>query len=143
MAAVKRGRVETERGSVAIEAAILVPAFIAIVALVIAFGRIQTVQGTVTEATRDAARAASMAPPAGAETAGVQAARATLSGAGLNCPDPTLQTNFGSGVGRAGTVTATINCTVGLTTILWAGVPGSVEISSSFTAVVDSYRSQQ
>jgi hypothetical protein len=39
------------------------------------------------------------------------------------------------------TVKATVTCHVPLSDLLWKGVPGSVTITSTFTAVVDAYRS--
>lgn len=137
------GAEDAERGSVAIEAAMLVPVFIVIVALVIAAGRVRTVDGVVAEASRDAARAASLeTTPGAARTAGAQAAGYTLSSQGLTCRTTVSTADMVAAPGRVGTVQATVYCKVSLSDLLLPGVPGSVPISSSFTAVVDAYRSR-
>ncbi|MBC3841770.1 pilus assembly protein [Streptacidiphilus sp. 4-A2] len=137
----RQGRVGAERGSVAIEAAILVPVFIVLVGLIVAAGRVRTADGVVAEATRDAARAASMTQ-GDPVTAGQQAAQATLGGQGFNCPPAQIISHPGGGAGQEGTVTATINCQVPLADLLVRGLPGSAPVKYSFTAVIDTYRSQ-
>ncbi len=138
----RRRQEGVERGSVAIEAAMLVPVFIVLVSLVIAAGRIRTADGVVVEASRDAARAASMATPDGARAAGRKAGADTLASEGLKCPTPVVVPHMNVGPGQTGTVKATVTCTVALSDLLWRGLPGKVTITSSFTAVVDTYRTQ-
>jgi Flp pilus assembly protein TadG len=138
---VSGGRGRGERGSVAIEAAMLVPVFIVLVSLVVAAGRIRTVDGVVVEASRDAARAASMAAPGSAVAAGQRAGDDTLSSQGLTC-QVSVVPHFVVGPGQVGTVQATVHCTVPLSDLLWHGLPGSVPVTDSFTAVVDVYRSR-
>ena len=140
MVAVKRGEVRAERGSVAIEAAMLVPAFIVVIALVVAAGRMQTVDGVVAQAARDAARAASLTNPVNAQ-AGVKAAQVTLASQGVTCASVQVVPHTNVPAGQVGTVTATLSCTVKLSD-LWSGLPGSVPVKQVFTAEVDVYRSK-
>jgi Flp pilus assembly protein TadG len=136
-----RGRLGPERGSVAIEAAILVPVFIVLVTMVIMVGRIRTVDGAVVEAARDAARAGSTASsPDTAVLRGQAAGEDTLRSSGLSCPDPVVVRPRLDGALGVDTVQATVTCQVSLADLLWRGVPGSIKITSSFTAVVDAYR---
>lgn len=130
-----------ERGSVAIEAAMLVPVFIVLITMVIMVGRVRTVDGVVVESARDAARAGSTASSAGqAVTWGEDAGEDTLKSAGLNCPSPVvIRPDLDAALG-VDTVTATVTCHVRLSDLLWKGVPGSVPVTSTFTAVVDAYR---
>ncbi|QMU76164.1 pilus assembly protein [Streptacidiphilus sp. PB12-B1b] len=134
------GRSETERGSVAIEAAMLVPVFIVLIALVVAAGRVRTVDGAVAEATRDAARAASLVAPADAVAAGQRAGAATLSNQGLTC-QVSVVPHLNAAPGQVGTVQATILCEVPVSDLLWSGLTGHVPVKDTFTSVVDSYRS--
>jgi Flp pilus assembly protein TadG len=134
-------RHHTERGSVAIEAAMLVPVFIVLVTIVIMAGRIRTIDGVVVEASRDAARAGSTASTYdSAISRGVTAGEDTLRSGGIHCPVPVVVPSLDARLG-VDTVQATIRCKVSLSDLLWHGVPGSIPINSSFTAVVDTYRS--
>jgi len=136
----KRVRGAAERGSVAVEAAMLVPAIIVVVALVIAAGRMQTADGVVSQAARDAARAASLTDPVSSAD-GRAAAETTLSSQKVTCQTIDVVAHTDVPVGQVGTVTATLKCDIGLSDLLWGGLPGSVEITRVFTAEVDAYRS--
>src|SRR5438046_3178070 len=75
-----------DRGSAAIEAAILAPPLLALLALAILGGRIETAGGAIESAAHDAARAASISrTAAAAQTQAQTAAAATLNQQGLHC----------------------------------------------------------
>jgi Flp pilus assembly protein TadG len=138
-----------DRGSAAIEAAMLVPVLVVLVALVVAAGRIRTADGAVAEASRDAARTASLNFTAGeAEYYGAMAGRQTLSDQGLQCSEAEPVTfpvvRMDSTPEQVGKVTAKVTCTISLANLLWKGVPlpGHMTVTDEFTAVVDIYRSQ-
>lgn len=134
---------ERERGSAAIEAAMLVPLFLVLLSLVVMAGRIRSADGTVVEAARDGARAASLADTAaGARAAGVAAADDTLQSQGMSCTVPAPDTNnMFPALGAIGTVSVTVTCHISMAGLLVAGIGGpSVTVSEKFVAVVDTYR---
>jgi len=133
-----------DRGSVTLELAILAPALILTLLLVIAAGRIAQAHQAVEAAARDAAREASIArDPASARTSALNSARSTLSREGLSCPaQVSLDTSgFSRPVGVPGTVTARVTCTVHLADVALAGVPNTT-ITASFASPIDPYRSK-
>jgi Flp pilus assembly protein TadG len=141
----QRGQ-EGEEGSIAVEVAILMPAFLLLVAVAAVIGR-QTVADTAVEgAAHDAARAASIARTAGtARTAAEQAAREVLADQGLHCDPVTVTVDasqFGRPVGQPATVTATVTCAVSFSDIAVPGLPGNRTISATFTSPLDIYRSR-
>lgn len=134
----------SDRGSTAIEAAILVPVLLIFVLLGLAAGRIVLAQESVDGAASDAAREASIARTPG-ESAGAASATAlsTLNSQGLHCQGgPTVSVNTGSigTVGQVGTVTATVSCVVELGDL---GLGANKTVRASFTSVVDTYRTRQ
>ena len=144
-----RRRQERERGSLAVEAAILVPALLMFLMLVIAAGRAETAGGVVDAAARDGARSASLTRTS---DAAVQAAQdtvnATLAQEGVSCRDqrPAVvdTSDFAPALGQTGEVTVTVSCTVSLADLTVPGLalPGSITMTSSFTSVVDAYRAR-
>jgi Flp pilus assembly protein TadG len=110
-AAVLTGR---DRGSMAVEFAILAPAFIVLMLLLVVGGRIVEAQGQVDGAARDAARAASVQVFGNQVQGAVQsAASSDLSPAGHNfCPGG--MTPSWTGGTAAGAVTVTVHCTINL-----------------------------
>jgi Flp pilus assembly protein TadG len=142
-------RTGSDRGSAAIEAAMLIPALVVMVALVVAAGRIRTADGAGAEASRDAARTASLNfTVAQATYYGAMAGNQTLDAQGMQCSQAAPVTfpvvRMDSTPEQVGKVTAKVTCTVSLADLLWKGVPlpGHVTITDEFTAVVDIYRSQ-
>lgn len=136
-----------DRGSFAIEAAILVPALLFFLLLVIAAGRVETARGTVDAAARDAARSASLKRTVNtAVSAAQRSAATTLHQQGVSCHNPQPATvdhaDFAPPVGRTGQVTVTVTCTVLLSDVAMPGLPGSITVTSTFTSVVDAYRAR-
>jgi Flp pilus assembly protein TadG len=133
-----------DRGSVTLELAILAPALILALLLVIAAGRIAQAHQAVEAAARDAARQASIArDPDTARTNALTSARSTLSREGLSCTaQVSIDTSgFSRPVGVPGTVTAHVTCTVHLADVALAGVP-TTTIKASFASPIDPYRSK-
>src|SRR5436305_7792555 len=118
-----------ERGSAAIEAAILAPPLLVLIGLAIVGGRIQIAGGAIEAAAHDAARAASISRTAGqAQASAYAAAGATLGQQGLHCASLTVQVNtagFAVPVGQAATVAVTITCVVDFSDLVADGLPGS------------------
>ncbi len=136
-------RHRAEHGSAALELVVLTPALLAVLLLVLAAGRLTTAAGQVDAAARDAARAASLARtlPA-AQTAAQHTATADLTGTGLHCQDSTVivRGDYTAGPGVPASVTVTVGCTVDLHDLALPGLPGTKTLSSTYTAVLDTYR---
>ncbi|MFD7708577.1 TadE/TadG family type IV pilus assembly protein [Streptomyces sp. NPDC059786] len=134
----------SDRGSVAIEAAIVLPALIMFLCLAIAGGRIVTSGAKIDSAAEDAAREASIhRTAAAAQSAAHQAAAESLDDQGIRCASTSVQVNTGGltvPVGQVGTVTVTVTCTVNLSDLLLPGVPGAKTLTSTAISVVDQYR---
>lgn len=133
-----------DEGSVAIEAAIILPCLIMFVCLAIAGGRIVTSGAKIDAAAEDAAREASIHRTAASAQAAARAAVAeSLNDQGITCASSNVSIST-SGldvpVGQVGTVTVTVSCTVSLADLLLPGVPGARTLTSTTTSVVDAYR---
>lgn len=136
-----------DEGSVAIEAAIVLPSLIMFLCLAIAGGRIVTSQAKIDAAAEDAAREASIhRTAAAAQSAALAAATESLTDQGISCASTTVHINT-SGlnvpVGQVGTVTVAVSCTVELTDLLLPGVPGARTLGASATSVVDQWRERR
>jgi Flp pilus assembly protein TadG len=140
-------RLRSDEGSVAIEAAIVVPALIMFLCLAIAGGRIVTSGSKIDSAAEDAAREASIHRTAGSAQSAAQAAAAqSLDDQGITCASTSVKINTGGlsvPVGQVGTVTATVTCAVHLSDLLLPGMPGAKTLTSTATSVVDQYRQRE
>ncbi|MEV5704806.1 TadE/TadG family type IV pilus assembly protein [Actinoallomurus sp. NPDC052274] len=126
-----------------VEAAILAPLFVVFLAALLVGARIRNAGGAVDQAAADAARQASIARTAAqARTAATSGALATLRDKGLHCtPRVSLDlTAFALPVGRAGTVTARVTCTVHLAEITAPGMPGSRTVTATHRSMLDPFR---
>lgn len=137
-------RVRGERGSVTLEAVILIPAFLLFVALVIAAGRVAVARQGVQTAAAEAARQASIARTAGEAITKAQAgARQTLADQQLQCLSSSVVTDtsgFAAPVGTPASVSATVTCQVDLAGVAIPGLPGSLTITASFQSPLDTFR---
>lgn len=134
-----------ERGSMALEMAIVAPALIALLVMVIGLGRVSFAHNALDAAARDAARQASIArDPATARSAAVTSARAALAREGLACaPSVTVDTTgLSAPLGRPAVVVARVSCEVNLADLAVPGIPGTKNITSSFTSPIDPYRAR-
>lgn len=137
----------SDRGSAAIEAAVLAPAMLALIGVAIVGGRIQVAGGAIETAAHDAARAASISRTAAqARTNAYTAANATLSQAGLHCArlDVAVDTSgFAIPVGQPATVTADVTCIVDFADLVpTGGLPASRTLHARFTSVLDTFRTR-
>ncbi|MDQ1041871.1 TadE/TadG family type IV pilus assembly protein [Streptomyces sp. V4I2] len=133
-----------DEGSVAIEAAVILPPLIMFICLAIAGGRLVTSGAKIDAAAEDAAREASIhRTVAAAQNAAQAAAAESLGDQGITCASADVTVNTGGlsvPVGQVGTVTVTVTCTVTLSDLLLPGVPGARTLTSTATSVVDQYR---
>ncbi|MFC8094622.1 TadE/TadG family type IV pilus assembly protein [Streptomyces sp. NPDC057301] len=139
-------RARSDDGSVAIEAAIIVPPLIMFLCLAIAGGRLVMSGAKIDSAAEDAAREASIhRTVASAQDAAHAAATESLDDQGITCAstDITINTSgLNVAVGQLGTVAVTVNCSVPLSDLLLP-VPGTRTLTSTATSVVDMYRQRQ
>ncbi|KQX70154.1 TadE family protein [Streptomyces sp. Root1310] len=137
-------RLRGDEGSVAIEAAVIVPSLIMFLCLAIGGGRIVTSGSKIDAAAEDAAREASIhRTAAAAQSAAHAAAAESLNDQGITCASTSVSVSTGGlsvPVGQVGTVSVTVTCTVSLSDLLLPGVPGTRTLTSTATSVVDQYR---
>jgi Flp pilus assembly protein TadG len=132
-----------DRGNAVVEAAILLPLFIAFLAALLIGDRIRHASAAVTQAAADAARQASIArTPHQARTDATASARTTLRQAGLHCaPQVAVDVSgFSRPVGQSATITARVTCTERLSEIALPGMPGSRTVTKLHRSVLDPYR---
>jgi Flp pilus assembly protein TadG len=135
-----------ERGSLAVEMAIIIPSLLLIFALIFAYGRAASVNGNLESATRDAARAATLARSYDDARQRVdQVLTEGLAGAPPSCR-ATLQwanepQSFRPGDFQPGNpITVQATCAYSLSDLGLPGAPGTVHPVSSFTSMLDPYR---
>jgi Flp pilus assembly protein TadG len=127
---------DDERGSMAVELAILTVPMVVILVFLAALGRYSDARNQVNEAARDAAREASTyLTPTAAVTDGERVARAELSGV---CANPSIAIDT-SQLHPGGHVTVTVGCAVSLGDLGLLKLPGSTTVTASSTSVVDTY----
>jgi Flp pilus assembly protein TadG len=125
-----------DRGSMTLEFALLAPAFILLVLLLIVGGRVIEAQSQVDGAARDAARAASVQVYlAGVYPAIQQAAQSDLDSSGHNMCPGGLSVGWGGGSAE-GEVTVNVHCTINLS--FFPGL-GSLTMTGHALAPLDTY----
>jgi Flp pilus assembly protein TadG len=137
-----RPRLKSRRdeGLMAVELAILVPLVIVMLLVVVAFGRVTQGRAMVDQAAAAAARTASLAAtPSQATADAIREALATLAGAGLSCQGASVSVDT-SAFRPGGQVTARVVCTVDLSQMAMAGVPGALTLTASATSPLEDYR---
>jgi Flp pilus assembly protein TadG len=139
-----RFRRVSDRGSATIELAVLAPALLALLGLVIVAGRITVAAGAVEQAAAAAAREASLARDARAARAGAQrSVSASLAEQGVSCQTMSSSvdaTGFGVDVGSPATVTVQVDCGVALSDLSVPGMPGVRTVSARMTSPIDRFR---
>lgn len=129
-----------DRGSVAVETAVIAPALVLLMLLVVYAGRVSHIDASVQRAASEASRAATLeGSPEAAEEAADDAARANLESTSSPCSDLAIDvdtTDFQPG----GSVTATIRCTASMSDVALLGVPGTRTFTAASTEVIDRFR---
>lgn len=133
-----------ERGSESVELAILLPVAILVLALIVVGARVAMAGNRVTGVAGTAAREASLArTPGAAETAARTAANLALTARDLRCRDVRVDVDtsgFGRPPGTGAAVSVTVSCTVDLSDVGVAGLPGSRTLSDSASSPIDPTR---
>ncbi|GAA1936104.1 TadE/TadG family type IV pilus assembly protein [Nocardioides marmoribigeumensis] len=129
-----------ERGSMAIEMAIIIPSLLLIFGLIYAYGRAAQVNGTLESGTRDAARSATIAR---SYDEAKDRARRVVDAAIVDLPRScrqsvrvTVSDNFVPGE----PITVDAECDYALSDLGLPGAPGDITARSSFTSMLDPYR---
>jgi Flp pilus assembly protein TadG len=129
-------RRRTDRGSVAVETAILVPPLIALMAFVVVVGRLGNSKLDLDAAAQSAARTISIArSPAGAVSEAETAARSMLRVGSATCRDWTFGVTM-----TATEVTVEVSCVVDLSAAPMLPVPGSRTLTTTATEVLDRFK---
>lgn len=132
--------VRAEGGSVAVEAAVLAPALVALMLLVVFAGRVSHADGQVQRAASEAARAASLRQsPVAAVDAARDSATSNLAGSGFDCHELATEVDT-SRFAPGGAVTVTVRCVAHMDDVTLLGVPGRRTFSARSTEVIDRYR---
>jgi len=141
------GALRRDRGSYALETAVLAPVLIALLGLMVAFGRVIDADGAVDAAAHAAARAASLERDASSAQSEAQAAAtSSLQGDGITCQTSSVVVDtagYTLDVGQDATVTVTIACTARLDDIGLPGLTGSKTLTASAISPIDTYRGRQ
>lgn len=135
-----------ERGSVTLEAAILFPAVLLLLGLIVMAGRVQIAAGAVEHAAVVAAREASLArDPGTARTRAALIAADTLAQQGITCTPSSVTVDtsgFGVPLGQPAQVAVTIACTVPMADLAIPGFPGARTLTGDAVSVLDRYRTR-
>lgn len=136
-----------QRGSLAVEFAILVPALVLLFGVIIGGARTWLARSGVEHMAGAAARAASLERSTGeAQVAAKALAARQASASGMRCEPLSVHLDASAlahPAGTTGRVVAVVHCQTPLSDIIVPGWPGSVDISASAEAVVDTYRGRQ
>ena len=129
-----------ERGSIAVEVAVIAPAFVFLMLLVVYAGKVAEADGNVERAVSEAARAASLRQhPTDAAADARAVAEQNLIAAGVPCTrlDVAVDTSdFRAG----GTVAVTVRCEASMADVTLLGVPGTRTFATTAVEVIDTYR---
>ena len=140
------GLLDRERGSVSLELAILGPALILLLGALILVGRVEIAAGAVEQATRIAARDASLARTAdAARAAATVAGTRELTAAGVTCSPLTVVVDvagFNVPLGQPAAVRVEITCTAPLADLAVPGLPGARTLTGQSVSPLDRYRSR-
>lgn len=126
----------SDQGSVSVELAVLTPAFVLMLALVVLAGRVQSSRADIEAAAHSAARSITLARnPNSAVTDAHTATRQRLRVGSRSC-----RSLGWDAVVNEDDVTVTISCQVDLSEAALLPVPGSITVSATSTEVIDRFR---
>ena len=138
----QRRRIRNERGSVAIEAIVGLPAFGLFIALIIMGGRVEVTSQAIEAAAFEGARSASLArTKEAAVTSGKAAATDNLSKLPCTTTNVTVDAaGYDAPLGTTVLVGVTVTCKVDLADLSLPGVPGHRVITETAYSPIDAYR---
>lgn len=129
-----------DRGSVAVETAVVAPALIILLLLVVFAGRVSQAEAAVQRAASEASRAASLEFDAAAATEAAQSTvAANLASSQVVCSN--LETDIDvTDLVPGGRVSVTVRCEAPMSDLALLGVPGQRTMSATSIEIVDRYR---
>jgi len=131
-----------ERGSISVEVAVIAPAMVFLMLLVVFAGKVSEADATVERAASNAARAASLRQyPGDAERDARDTAVANLAASGVSCLRLTTDVDL-SAFRAGGTVAVTVRCEASMADVALLGVPGRQTFTATAVEVIDRYRSE-
>jgi Flp pilus assembly pilin Flp len=136
-------RLRNERGTAAVELALLAPVLLVLVAVVSAAGRMVETKSAVLSVAREAARAAAEAPnAAAAHDAAIATAQQVAEGLGLD-PARLSIVEEPHGFARGAPYEVSVSYQVSMADLPGLGVlPGSVTLGAEHAELIDTYRSR-
>lgn len=133
-----------DRGSDSVEMAILLPAILLVLAVLVVGARIALASDRISGVAGIAARDASLArTPATATQAATTSAQQALTSAGFHCADVRVSVDtsqFTHPPGQAAAVTVNVWCTLDLSDLALPGLPGSRVLHDSARSPLDPAR---
>ncbi|GAB3624713.1 pilus assembly protein [Mariniluteicoccus endophyticus] len=140
-------RLRDERGAASIEAVLLVPALVMVVACLVGGARVWHARAAVSDAAYAAARAASLERAPGAAVAAAQAtARRTVGDRQVACVAPRTSVDaggFSAPVGQPARVRVTVACEVPMADLFGLPLPGTLDARADATSALDTYRGRR
>lgn len=137
---------DRERGSVTLELAILAPALILVLGLLVLGGRVEVAASAVEQAAAAAARAASLERSvAAAQVAAESAVDRETAARDIRCVTTTVEVDASgltAPLGTSAKVTVRASCTVKMADLAVPGLPGSRTITAEATSAVDRFRTR-
>lgn len=131
-----------DRGAATVEMVLLTPLFLAVLAFLVLAGRLSTVSADVAAASRDAARAASLASTySHAVEAANETAAGSLARQDVTCRNLTVDVGHPSTFVPGGEVEVRVACEVVLEDVALPGLPGSRTVEHTSIEVIDRWRS--
>jgi TadE-like protein len=129
----------SDRGSIAIEAVVLVPGLVGLLLLIAAFGVATQARGEVNGAAHDAARAATLQRDSGsARQVAIDVAERTLQANQVDCI--TVDVFPAAQLVPGADFTVEVICRARLSAIGLVGIPGTVELRAVGRSYVDEFR---
>ena len=136
-------RLRNERGTAAVELALLAPVLLVLVAVVSGAGRMGETKSAVLSVAREAARAAAEAPnPAAAHDVAIATAQQVAEGLGLD-PARLSIVQDPHGFARGAPYEVSVSYQVSMADLPGLGLlPGSVTLGAEHAELIDTYRSR-
>lgn len=133
-------RCNGETGSVAVETAVIAPALVALLLLVVFAGRVSHADAAVRRAASEGARAASLEYfPDAAEDSATATAEANLATASVVCGELTTSVDT-TDLRPGGQVAVTVRCVADMSDVALLGVPGERTFEATSIEVIDRFR---
>lgn len=137
---------DRDTGWITLELAILAPALLLLLGLLILAGRVGVARSAVEHSAFVAARDASMSRTADeARVAANEAMVRELGSQDIDCASASVEvdtTGFAAPLGQAAVVEVTVTCAVNLADLAIPGLPGERVITASFVSPLDAHRAR-